>query len=105
MRLLSSCSFCLDPLLFFELSAHHQDLHSFPTRRSSDLILARSRFANGIPSERKSTATSRLIRSIQTSSTAEKARRRDRKSTRLNSSHRCISYAVFCLKKKNNNKR
>src|SRR5437879_11092680 len=25
---------------------------------------------------------------------------RDRKSTRLNSSHRCISYAVFCLKKK-----
>src|SRR5437762_11636356 len=25
----------------------------------------------------------------------------DRKSTRLNSSHRCISYAVFCLKKKN----
>src|ERR1017187_8492154 len=28
----------------------------------------------------------------------------DRKSTRLNSSHRCISYAVFCLKKKQNNK-
>src|SRR5437879_12798557 len=27
----------------------------------------------------------------------------DRKSTRLNSSHRCISYAVFCLKKKKNN--
>src|SRR5437762_4863896 len=26
----------------------------------------------------------------------------DRKSTRLNSSHRCISYAVFCLKKKSN---
>src|SRR5437764_2825565 len=25
---------------------------------------------------------------------------RDRKSTRLNSSHRCNSYAVFCLKKK-----
>src|SRR2546422_5698894 len=28
-------------------------------------------------------------------------RRRDRKSTRLNSSHGYISYAVFCLKKKN----
>src|SRR5437762_11266303 len=28
---------------------------------------------------------------------------RDRKSTRLNSSHRCLSYAVFCLKKKKNN--
>src|SRR5437762_10367757 len=31
-------------------------------------------------------------------------RARDRKSTRLNSSHRCISYAVFCLKKKKKNK-
>src|SRR5256885_7478944 len=30
----------------------------------------------------------------------EIARRRDRKSTRLNSSHLVISYAVFCLKKK-----
>src|SRR2546429_7052603 len=29
---------------------------------------------------------------------------RDRKSTRLNSSHGYISYAVFCLKKKNNKK-
>src|SRR5947207_12610466 len=28
----------------------------------------------------------------------------DRKSTRLNSSHTVISYAVFCLKKKNENK-
>src|SRR5437763_12926748 len=30
----------------------------------------------------------------------EQQRWEDRKSTRLNSSHRCISYAVFCLKKK-----
>src|SRR2546421_4410263 len=30
---------------------------------------------------------------------------RDRKSTRLNSSHDQISYAVFCLKKKKKNKR
>src|SRR3990170_6402162 len=29
----------------------------------------------------------------------------DRKSTRLNSSHQIISYAVFCLKKKKNNPR
>src|SRR2546429_4050641 len=29
--------------------------------------------------------------------------RKDRKSTRLNSSHGYISYAVFCLKKKKNN--
>src|SRR5215211_8245025 len=32
------------------------------------------------------------------------SRRRDRKSTRLNSSHTVISYAVFCLKKKKKNK-
>src|SRR5437879_10021464 len=30
---------------------------------------------------------------------------KDRKSTRLNSSHRCISYAVFCLKKKKEQER
>src|SRR2546426_8565397 len=35
----------------------------------------------------------------------ERIDRRDRKSTRLNSSHLVISYAVFCLKKKNNNLR
>src|SRR2546422_5538445 len=29
----------------------------------------------------------------------------DRKSTRLNSSHGYISYAVFCLKKKKNNRK
>src|SRR5437762_11155681 len=29
------------------------------------------------------------------------AQAEDRKSTRLNSRHRCISYAIFCLKKKN----
>src|SRR6266478_9044118 len=32
---------------------------------------------------------------------AKSGRARDRKSTRLNSSHSQISYAVFCLKKKN----
>src|SRR5690242_21616003 len=32
-------------------------------------------------------------------------RERDRKSTRLNSSHMSISYAVFCLKKKKKNKK
>src|SRR5256885_9368510 len=32
----------------------------------------------------------------------ESRRRKDRKSTRLNSSHLVISYAVFCLKKKKN---
>src|SRR5947207_11238322 len=35
---------------------------------------------------------------------ARRLRARDRKSTRLNSSHTVISYAVFCLKKKNKDK-
>src|SRR5688572_9231264 len=35
---------------------------------------------------------------------ASLCRGKDRKSTRLNSSHSQISYAVFCLKKKKNNK-
>src|SRR5207244_6728814 len=34
-----------------------------------------------------------------------RGRTADRKSTRLNSSHQIISYAVFCLKKKKNKKR
>src|SRR5690625_5382229 len=35
---------------------------------------------------------------------ALRSKAKDRKSTRLNSSHVAISYAVFCLKKKNTNK-
>src|SRR5207248_7973004 len=42
---------------------------------------------------------SALIHSAGGNNTATK----DRKSTRLNSSHRTISYAVFCLKKKTDN--
>src|SRR5437870_10323860 len=36
-----------------------------------------------------------------TSAPARRSMHKDRKSTRLNSSHVAISYAVFCLKKKN----
>src|SRR5437764_11042296 len=43
------------------------------------------------------TAVGALLFALTRSSPREE---RDRKSTRLNSSHRCISYAVFCLKKK-----
>src|SRR2546429_4874248 len=46
-------------------------------------------------------ATSRI--SICKAGVAELSPSRDRKSTRLNSSHGDISYAVFCLKKKNHN--
>src|SRR5437763_12404713 len=39
-------------------------------------------------------------RSVLRATLLRRVRFGDRKSTRLNSSHRCISYAVFCLKKK-----
>src|SRR5258708_10475081 len=45
-------------------------------------------------------AQSDIIRVTCTSLAVDKTSR-DRKSTRLNSSHQIISYAVFCLKKKN----
>src|SRR2546421_8739343 len=58
-----------------------------------------------VPPSRMATATSRIrpptwarTPVVSTSTTAK-----DRKSTRLNSSHDQISYAVFCLKKKNSN--
>src|SRR6267143_3258696 len=41
--------------------------------------------------------------SCRTMSSPERPYSIDRKSTRLNSSHSSISYAVFCLKKKKNN--
>src|SRR5256885_12053539 len=40
------------------------------------------------------------LRFVKTSTLKRTRSRRDRKSTRLNSSHLVISYAVFCLKKK-----
>src|SRR5258708_26595048 len=39
-------------------------------------------------------------RAVRTDYTTQDLRHGDRKSTRLNSSHQIISYAVFCLKKK-----
>src|SRR5205809_2972135 len=81
-------------LFFFAAHAHHRDLLSFPTRRSSDLrermtaeILS---FETGRPTTELAEAEPALVVDVEG----------DRKCTRLNSSHGYISYAVFCLKKK-----
>src|SRR5437879_13866224 len=50
------------------------------------------------PDQRRGSLSPALLRPSRTGPTR---RGSDGKSTRLNSSHRCISYAVFCLKKKN----
>src|SRR3712207_8882182 len=42
-----------------------------------------------------------LVTAVLADGVLGERRRQDRKSTRLNSSHANISYAVFCLKKKN----
>src|SRR3712207_9299067 len=58
------------------------------------------------PSVRLEGSSSRLmpppsLHSLRARAGGRARARRDRKSTRLNSSHANISYAVFCLKKKN----
>src|SRR5690349_22513227 len=55
------------------------------------------------PGDRTATIRKRFGAESKTSPAAPPGRRQsDRKSTRLNSSHVEISYAVFCLKKKKN---
>src|SRR5207248_11120532 len=98
-------------------SSLHLSLHSFPTRRSSDLLLRRiaegcvdSALAAGLPEKRVRRwlngalaaigARARLLAGRAAGGFVRRGHGEDRKSTRLNSSHRTISYAVFCLKKK-----
>src|SRR5207248_8752594 len=90
----------------------------FPYTRSSDLKTARTSAMADNPFMQPSTLAFELppfdrIRDSdylpafqagmreQLTEVARIAHNPDRKSTRLNSSHRTISYAVFCLKKKN----
>src|SRR5437868_9536876 len=75
---------------FYYRSPHNHNLHSFPTRRSSDLSMVGRTMINSASHRAR---TSR-------GNSGYCLRRPDRKSTRLNSSHVSISYAVFCLKKK-----
>src|SRR5262245_64527996 len=83
----------LSVLSFCSGVAVHQDLHSFPTRRSSDLVEEAMAAAAAVGDDR-------LQRRSRGYVDRRCPPRRDRKSTRLNSSHLGISYAVFCLKKK-----
>src|SRR5204862_8183891 len=97
-------------LFFLSRSRDLLDLHSFPTRRSSDLCIPGWR---RLPWSGPTISWTRWWRWISEHTCARPAaasrgrpdpevglRVGDRKSTRLNSSHVEISYAVFCLKKK-----
>src|SRR5439155_3312672 len=91
-----------------------RNIHSFPTRRSSDLIVRRSsrlrpdrvynwfrtRFgASGVATNPSVTKQAMVLRDC-VRDLRYSWRQLDRKSTRLNSSHVAISYAVYCMKKK-----
>src|SRR5689334_24929178 len=107
-------------MFFFKCNGDHRDLHSFPTRRSSDLARMRAycpyspmvgtgwlegwrlTFAGedvlgweGAVTTIVESPGDRVFVALYDIHPQE-----DRKSTRLNSSHSSISYAVFCLKKK-----
>src|SRR5689334_23910928 len=74
----------------------HRPLHRVGQRRRRDVALDRR--AAGVPGqrEREHVVPARQRRQHELP---------DRKSTRLNSSHSSISYAVFCLKKKKKKKK
>src|SRR5207244_11003139 len=74
---------------FFLRSGDHRDLHSFPTP-----TLFRSRALAALLCPDGPNDVAPLV------PPERPPRLADRKSTRLNSSHQIISYAVFCLKKK-----
>src|SRR5687768_17697439 len=87
----------------------------FPTRRSSDLAAAAANLSDDFPALKQfSSSIEHNISSFLgmqgpkmeysnekwDGEEVGKSEGKDRKSTRLNSSHGYISYAVFCLKKK-----
>src|SRR5688500_19662476 len=78
------------------------DLHSFPTRRSSDLLNKPAAGKTGTINSNMAVWFNGYTPALSTASMIAGANQQgqDRKSTRLNSSHLVISYAVFCLKKK-----
>src|SRR5688500_20130206 len=85
---------------------HPVCLHSFPTRRSSDLT-EQMMHPEKLLGEQKDDPQDVALDASAVAAALGKDWKAlysnvmgDRKSTRLNSSHLVISYAVFCLKKK-----
>src|SRR5690554_7684466 len=93
---------------------HNCNLPTFPTRRSSDLRTRRGELRGGYLAQVPELEWLGACRYhslggddpgcalLRDSDRSHQSFRLDRKSTRLNSSHVRISYAVFCLKKKIN---
>src|SRR5690606_41822169 len=93
--------------LSLESFAHRRDLHSFPTRRSSDLdevVAVGAAIQGGVLSGEVTDVLLLDVTPLNLGIETLGGVMTDRKSTRLNSSHVKISYAVFCLKKKKKTK-
>src|SRR3712207_7195937 len=88
-----------DVVFFFNDTATTEIYTLFPTRRSSDLRGAAP--LNGFDARHEDGAARDIRDPSEDRDCEHKVGdwARDRKSTRLNSSHANISYAVFCLKK------
>src|SRR5690606_40885227 len=98
-------------MFLFYSPVYRRALHSFPTRRSSDLGRHAGAVAAGAWGFVGATAGRGARHRLRGAGLAVRGDRaggggqwgaaddEDRKSTRLNSSHVKISYAVFCLKK------
>src|SRR5205807_10083521 len=91
------------PTEIYTLSLHD----ALPISRVASVSARAPRRVSACPrpiwSRKTTTSVSTAIKRLCTKmSLIERRRRSDRKSTRLNSSHLVISYAVFCLKKKKN---
>src|SRR5690606_39414174 len=98
-------------LFLFHCFRAHRPLHSFPTRRSSDLSAFSPAKKYSVDQLKKDYSIYRNVLEEAhpglywyTSKDSMDYYFKDRKSTRLNSSHVKISYAVFCLKKKRRKK-
>src|SRR2546426_12261428 len=96
------------------IAAYEQWLAAHPTDAEAWRELGRERTRAGLPAEAAQAleraqalapdgATARRLAVAQAAAAPALAPQVDRKSTRLNSSHLVISYAVFCLKKKKHN--
>src|SRR5690606_39352557 len=90
---------------FLPRFAAHLPPHSFPTRRSSDLVHHLAAYHHMRHKCKKRNGDQQVLVDLTEYYGRNRAQMtlisEDRKSTRLNSSHVKISYAVFCLKKKN----
>src|SRR5699024_11880960 len=97
-----------DPAPSIEYKLVFGDIHHFRGRWVAATLQPRSRTCQepkrcsvAVTTARRGLSGGKICNASIQASTSLDASLRDRKSTRLNSSHVSISYAVFCLKKKN----